>query len=535
MRKIDSKFFLCVLILLMSASACDDFIDINENPNAATSADVELVLPQAIVASAGVANQYNSYGGHFGGFIANAGGFSGFGNLLSYNLTPGDYNGLWVNVYQGPLQDLKYVIDKTDGIDEYSYFNAAAKIMTVLNYQRLVDTFGDVPYTQALRGSEGLTGPAYDDAKTIYLDLLVKLDQAIALIDNAKFPLSLKRATDPLFGSNTSTERSPGEQMLDWKRFANTLKLRILIRTGNSAGFANLPLTFDAKGSIPGGSAFLVDDAIVDPGYEKNRPNPAWATWGKTTTDVLANSSRIPTKFSFGFYNGKISDSGRGETIYANFPLTPTNQLGNEVDAPTIVPGAVTWASNETGLAGTGVLKGPAMGQPLMLMAESHFLRAEAELRGFIAGGLASATASFNAGITASFSYLYKDENESIVKPVAPLVASYISANSGNRLVDMAVATNLEQRLEAIITQKYIALNMINSDEAFNEFRRTGYPVTVPGGAANLDIASNKSTITSRLDRLPTRIMYPSSEQSFNASNYRTIDFTLDRIFWDPN
>jgi Susd and RagB outer membrane lipoprotein len=345
----------------------------------------------------------------------------------------------------------------------------------------------------------------------------------------------LKRATDPLFGSNTPTERAIEEQMLDWKRFANTLKLRILIRTGNAGGFSNLDLTFTKKDNTQT-SAFLVDDAIVDPGYEKNRPNPEWATWGKTTTDALSNSSRIPTKFSFGFYNGnKISDSGRGETIYVNFPLTPTNQLGNEVGNPTIVANTVTWASNETGLAGTGVLKGPAMGQPLMLMAEARFLKAEAELNGYIAGGLGAATTTYYEGITASFAYLYKDENESIVTPVAPLAASYISANAGNRLVEIEVASTPAQQLEAIITQKYIALNMINSDEAYNEFRRTGYPATIPGGAAAFDIASNKSTATSRPDRLPTRIMYPSTEQSFNAANYRAVDFLEELIFWDPN
>jgi hypothetical protein len=76
---------------------------------------------------------------------------------------------------------------------------------------------------------------------------------------------------------------------------------------------------------------------------------------------------------------------------------------------------------------------------------------------------------------------------------------------------------------------------MINSDEAFNEYRRTGFPATVPGGAPAFDIASNKSNVTSRPDRLPTRVMYPSTEQSFNAPNYRAIDYTSELIFWDPN
>lgn len=523
------KYFLGIFLMLLAVSSCEDSLDINENPNAPTAADVQLVLPQAIVASASIANQFNSYGGHFGGIIANAGGFSGFGNLLNYNLTPGDYNGLWVNTYQDPLQDLNYVIEKTEGDDKLAYYNAAAKIMTVVNYQRLVDAFGNIPYSEALRADEGIVAPKYDDAATIYQDLFAKLDEAIGIIDNAQFPLRLTEATDPLFGELDGADADV--HMAAWKKYANTLKLRILLRLSAksefnafvSQGFANLDVTL----------GFLDDDAIVDPGYELNRPNPAWATWGRTPADALANTSRIPTAFSFGFYNGdKISDPARGETIYVNFPLTPINQLGNEDGAPTIVAGEVTWASNEDGYEGLGVLKGPSMGQPLMLLAEARFLEAEAQLKGFIPGDY---TETYYEGITASFRYLYKDENEAVTEPVEPLVADYLTDNAGQRLVEIGSATTDAERLEAIITQKYIALNMINSDESWNEYRRTGYPVTQLGGAPELSMASNKSSVTSRPDRLPTRILYPSSEQSYNATNYVMVDHTSDLIFWDPN
>jgi hypothetical protein len=63
-------------------------------------------------------------------------------------------------------------------------------------------------------------------------------------------------------------------------------------------------------------------------------------------------------------------------------------------------------------------------------------------------------------------------------------------------------------------------------------------PVTlqlVAGGGPLTDIASNKSNVTSRADRLPTRVLYPSSEQSYNATNYVTINHNSDLIFWDPN
>lgn len=536
MKILSFKYYLSALLVVFAASSCEDQLDINENPNAATEADVQLVLPQAIVATAAISNQFNSYGAHFGGYMANAGGFSGFGNLLNYNLTPGDWNALWVNSYQDALQDLKYVMDNTDGVDELSYFNASAKIMTVVNYQRLVDAFGDIPYSEALRADEGIVSPAYDDAGTIYRDLFAKLSEAIATIDNANFPMRLTRASDPLFGSTGSTERPIEEQMADWKKYANTLKLRILIRLQDAAGFE--AFVTEGFANLDYSIGFLDTDAIVDPGYELNRPNPAWSSWGKTPALALSNSSRIPTEYAFAFYNGKLSDAGRGELIYVNYPTTPVNQLGNENAAPTIVAGQVTWAGNESGLTGLGVLKGAAMGQPLMLAAESYLLQAEAQLNGHY-GSADAVPAVFREAIEASFRYLYLDENETLQLPagasIESLVDDYISNNEGNYLADIVSAANADEMLEAIITQKYIALNMINSDEAWNEYRRTGFPSTNPGGDPSEDIASRRSSITSRPDRLPTRILYPSTEQSYNAANYRVVDHRSDRIFWDPN
>jgi hypothetical protein len=538
MKKTNIKLWAGALLMLFVTSSCEDNLDINENPNSAVSADVQLVLPQAITASANIANQFNSYGGHFGGFIANAGGFSGFGSLLNYNLQPGDYNGLWVNTYQDPLQDLKYVIDNTEGDASLAYYNAAAKIMSVVNFQRLVDAFGNIPYSEALRGSEGITAPKYDDAATIYQDLYATLDEAIATINaglasETVVPLRLTAATDPLFSEFATLDVST--HMDAWKRYANSLKLRMLIRLSGKTEFSS----FVTQGFATLDPNFITNDVIVDPGYDVNKPNPEWATWGKTTAGALANSSRIPTTFAFGFYNGqKITDRARGEMTFVNYPTTPTNQLGNEVGNPTIVTGLVTWASNQgasgssPSFIGTGVLKGPAMGQPLMLAAESRFLEAEAQLKGFLAGDY---VASFNAGITASFNYLLKTEAETTVAAPAGFVTTYKADNAGNRLVDITLATTDAQRLEAIITQKYIAMNMITSDEAFNEYRRTGYPVSQPGGAPAFDIASNKSTATARPDRLPTRILYPSSEQAYNSSNFLVVNPFGDLLFWDPN
>ncbi|MEZ0483225.1 SusD/RagB family nutrient-binding outer membrane lipoprotein [Fibrella aquatica] len=518
-------------LLVLVSSSCKDYLDINANPNAATAASAQLVLPQAIVGTAALTVSYNNYGAHFGGYIANAGGFSGFGNLLNYNIVPGDYNGLWVSTYDN-LQDYKYVIDQSAGVAGQSYFSAAAKIMTALQFQRLVDAYGNVPYTEALQGTANRT-PKYDDAATIYQDLVVKLDEAIAEINGATFPVALNSSSDPMFAGD----------MNRWKQFANTLKLRILIRMSGVSALA--PVVTARFAALDQTLGFLTADAIVNPGYTRqtNQQNPMWNSWGYTVAGALSNSSRLPTQFIFGFYKGqKLTDNGRGAVVFKNFASTtaptPVNQLGNETNAPTVITNYSTWYTGTFSSASSisnalGILKGPSMGQPIMLAAESHFLQAEARLKGYIAGDFA---ASFDQGITQSFTYLYKDVTNAVGagKNVAADVATYKTANPESYLVNIGLATTAAQRLEAIITQKYIALNMINSEEGWNEYRRTGYPVTNPVGNGYTNIASNKSNST-RPDRLPTRILYPSSEQSYNAANFKTVNQFADLIFWDPN
>jgi len=93
------------------------------------------------------------------------------------------------------------------------------------------------------------------------------------------------------------------------------------------------------------------------------------------------------------------------------------------------------------------------------------------------------------------------------------------------------VATTANKKLEAIITQKYIALNFIHSHEGWNEYRRTGYPIST-GSSAVTSFASIKSQST-RTDKLPTRLLYPVTESRYNPANVpKEITPFTSTIFW---
>jgi hypothetical protein len=166
--------------LIVLGSSCKKYLDINQNPNIATSGTPEVVLPQALVYTASNTSTFNNYGSQLVGYSVNAGGYGGFGASVTYNFSNATFAGLWTSTYD-LLEDFQYIINQTDTLPDYGYFNAAAKIMKALNYQILVDTYNDVPYTAALKGINNLT-PKYDKAEDIYQDLAKVLDTAIATI-----------------------------------------------------------------------------------------------------------------------------------------------------------------------------------------------------------------------------------------------------------------------------------------------------------------------------------------------------------------
>jgi hypothetical protein len=509
--------------MVLLSTSCKKYLDINDNPNQATSATPEAVMSAALVATANNLNGFNSYGSQLVGYAANAGGIGGFGSAVTYNFASTDQTARWSSTYDN-LEDYQTILNQTDTVPAYKYYNAMARIMRAHSFQLLVDTYNDVPYKDALKGLGNLT-PTYTDAKVIYKDLADELDKAIKDINDGPTTLGIKAigASDVFFKGNTTS----------WKQFANTLKLRILVRGNGKVTFSNK--TFDAAG-------FLTTDALINPGFtrDNNKQNPKWNTYAYSYTGTDGSKSWLPNQFVFAFYNGtKLTDPARGKAVYYQFPTTGTNRLGYENVSVVASPGGSNWypSTNRTGKSAgnaTGVLKGPEAGQPVITAAESYFLQAEAVVRGILTSGTAKDL--FEKGIKASFNYLYQLPTGAIATGLNPDTdaAAYIAANSTSPLVNFDLATSDPLKIEAIITQKYIALNMVNGDEAWNEYRRTHYPTidNTVGASGTATFASLQSNST-RPDRLPTRLLYPSSEGAYNPANVpKNISPFTSLIFW---
>ena len=356
MKKI---ILLFTIIVALGSSSCKKYLAVNSNPNSLTAASPNLVLPLAIVNTASLVSALNDYGGQTVGYAANAGGYGGFGASWTYDYPNSTGDGYWSSAYS-TLENFKVIINGTEGSDVNSYYNATAKIMSSYVYQMLVDEFNDVPYTEALKG-DTILKPKYDDAAGIYATLASTLDTAINEINNAQAPTALNAGTDPLFGGN----------MTSWKKFANTLKLRLIIRASGAAQFVNTSFSSDG---------FLTSDAIVNPGYTQStatsgsQVNPSWNTWVANYAGSREGNAWIPATYVFGYYDGtKLTDPARGAAIYNGFNSssspTPYNQLGVQPPNNTLTSpssgGAWYSGGGSTGTSwgnADGVMKGPEYG-----------------------------------------------------------------------------------------------------------------------------------------------------------------------------
>lgn len=519
MKKLTAIVFIGAMML---GTSCKKYLDINDNPNKATSATPELILPQALTTTASNLNSFNSYGAQLGGYSANAGGYGGFGTAISYNFSSSDFGGLWSAAYDN-LEDYQAIINQAaTQLPTYSYFYAAAKIMEAYNFELLVDAYNDIPFTNALQGANNLT-PSYTTGPAIYVGLANMLDTAISAITAGQNAtgVTLLGSSDVLFGGDVDL----------WKKFANTIKLRLIVRANGKATFTNT--TFDAAG-------FLTTDALINPGFtrDNNRQNPAWSTWAYSYTGSDANKAWIPSTFIMGFYDGhKLTDPMRGSAIYYQYPSTGTNQLGVESVNTTKCPSGSFWYSStnrdgKSAGSSIGILKGPDAGYPAMLAAESYFLQSEAVVRGILTSG--DAKTLFNSGIAASFNYLYQGPDGTVTGTPTADAATYQADNASSYLANFDLASGTSQQIEAIITQKYIALNYISSQEAWNDYRRTLYPsityAAVPDPHQTFASTVSEST---RPDKLPSRILYPSSEGAYNPANVpKGISPFTSLIFW---
>ncbi|MDW7694296.1 SusD/RagB family nutrient-binding outer membrane lipoprotein [Flammeovirgaceae bacterium SG7u.111] len=305
---------------------------------------------------------------------------------------------------------------------------AVARIMKAYEFQNITDTWGDVPYSEALQGRGDFT-PAYDTQKDIYTDLVKEVKEAVAQIEVGE-PI----AGDIIFEGD----------MAMWKKFGNALLMRMGLRMSEVDAAA-------AKAAIEAGMAGAIssndDNALFPYLADANNWNPIYDHFVERTdyaiSDIMVDVMKGLSDPRLDVY---ADPNDAGEIV--GMPYGVSDDIaGSITNASISFPGAAVRGAESKGL--------------IMTYAEVLFIKAEAAARGMIAG---DPKALYEEAIAASFDQWGVD-----------MPAGY--------LTQADVAYDAANPVESIINQKWIALYM-QGMEGWSDFRRTGYPELSPAPAA---------------------------------------------------
>lgn len=536
---------LAVAVIAAAGTGCrKGQFNINKNPNNPTDSTVayNVVLPAAMNATGSlVARQWGPIQ-NWMGYWARSGTYAPNVTEETYQITTGFGNGVWNNAYDNAY-DYAIIINKA-GQAGADFYEGIARIMKTIDFQTLVDVYGNVPYSEALKASGNPT-PKYDNGIDIYKDLFREIDKGMTLIKNAVVTSSNANrfiTTDDIMFQGNKTM---------WYKFGNTLKLRLLIHAYAVAGIdkAAEMAIINAQGS---GFLGAGENASVNPGYSGNdKPNPFYNQY-IINTDGSANANNVYYKaneWGIEYYKGDGDPRVTNTVVAGAGSRTYVAGSGGLVGVKYGLPPVTANAATVLAGIGPGVYKSATAPQPIITSAESFFLQAEARQRGIITSGSTAAALLDQAGIE-NFTYLG-------VPSPASSWAAYKTANAGYPDVDITAAplgTGAPAGgLFTILQQKWFAMNGISTLEIWTDWRRVPYTEVATkilttgaaapntnfvygdgGGYSNGPARSVSPQITTA-DNIPVRYLYPQTEYNYNTANVSgqgTIT-RYSRVFWD--
>jgi len=497
-----NNILLLILAITLILSSCkDSFFDINTNPNDPTNSLVkpEYLLPMVLKQTATRMGTQYSWAASWSGYYGRGSDYGPSLPLENYNITPTFQQGQWANSttsWYDVLNDAELMAKKGTEANQ-PFFEAISKVIKSIGFMYLVDMYNNVPYTDALKGSESIA-PKYDKGEDIYKDLLIQLEEARQIFKTNPELSEEIMASDVLFGGD----------MTQWRKLANTQSLKLLI---HQSEFSKNPSAEIAK-IIADGSGFIEqgNSATLTLRFSNNvdQVNPVYNNYVADQSGILTDGFNRVSKYLLNKYMSNNDIRYQYLFLPAQNPKDPNVRwVGKDLGASNVQGNS---SSNESIVVGTGILSDGT--EPLWFFTsmESLFLQAEATQRGWLSG---DAKVIYENAVKESFKWLEI--------PSAETEANKILSTSANW-------DNASNKIELIINQKYLALPSINNFEAYVDYRRLGFPKDVP--------LSKNPNIGNR--KIPLRLLYPQNEYSFNNENVMAqgdINAQTSKIFWDIN
>jgi hypothetical protein len=474
--KYKSRILAAVIgLTVIAAPGCkkiDEFGDLNQNPGRTTEPITSALLTNVLAGIGGTAANTR------GGLYAQQFSETQYTETSLYAEPKVDFDG----TYSGPLNDLQNIINynsdpataaKAAANGSNKNQIAVARILKAYYFWILTDQYGDIPYSEALKG-EGNT--KFDTQQSIYTDLFKELKEAVAQFDGGLAPRG-----DIMYAGNIDK----------WKKFANSLRLLMALRIQKADA---------AKGAAEANEAVTAgvftsnaDNAVIDyPGGTYNNP---WFTLYDGRRDFAM--SKVIDDYLTSINDPRITVFGSSDV---GFPYGLTRDQAVAFDNSS----GDTWARILAPQFRT-------QGAPITIVNYATVLLAQAEARqrGWITTG-PSAQALYEAGIRAS----WEEWGLSTTGLAAYLAQPSIAYTGGNEI-------------QKIATQRWLALYP-NGLQAWFEWRRTGFPVLTP-----TPNATNTSKQIPRRYVYGTRTYSLNKANTDEAAARMGGDTQDTRVWWD--
>ncbi len=465
----------------LATTGCSNWLDVNQNPNYPAEVPMEQLLPGIEVGTGyyGMAWDNLFYCGVYNQYFAQAQGASQFKSTERFENE--DFAYTYRNYLTSVLSEAQRL---KSGVSENSPYAMIAELISVFCWQNIVDTWGGVPYTEALNPT--IFEPAFDKPEDIYADLIKRVDGVISNISAGFYEGAINGTYDFVFGGNLD----------NWSRFANSLKLKLAHRLSNTDAYNNEQLLQFVESSSFLETSAMIKQSAWSSKAGKMYPADEYANGGYFTKNVNASRSIV----------AYMEGDPRLEAVFTKVDGAVLGRLQGSYDTE--------GKYSQVNLA--GIVKNI----PLISVWEVDFDIAEVYL---ISGKMDKAKEYYEKAVAASFAYWNLSGQETIVTD------GYAKWQD-----------NKEEDFKNICLQRWASFLFTQHAEAFFEINRTGYPaVSGITEASALDDNFPKGMLIQPVcgtvvgNRRPQSLLIPAAYVQGLNSNAPTRQSDITRkIFW---
>ncbi len=522
-----NKFILVSIVFSLFVSSCDNLEEFNVNDRNIT--DEQLLADFQSIGSNyrpifeniyrydpawKYQLQQNLNADVYSGYMTNPRPFRSGANNTTYNLVGGWNDFIWTIPYSNIMNNVNTINELTLDNDDFKALNAVNKVLKVEAMHRVTDVFGPIVYSNF---GDFENAGIYDSQEDVYTTFFSELDATVDLLYNVDDKAF--QPFDMVYGNQADYNYKP------WAKFANSLRLRLAIRISN---------VDPEKARIEGEKALASSAGLLESNADNfvihsDKVHPLSVidnSWG----DIRMNASMESILKGYG--------DSRMEKFFDQSGDYPGDYKGIRNGLP-LQAGYADELEQKAAYVNFSALNGAVKDEVvLMTAAEVYFLKAEAALRGWAGAG--DMQSNYELGITTSFdqhgaggaSAYINDNTSTAIDYVDPVNDANSIVAASNITIAWDDAADNETKLERIITQKWIAMYP-EGEEAWSEYRRTGYPKLFP-------VVSNQSGGTIDTNIQIRRIPFAISELSSNASGVAGAVSKLGgadnggtRLWWD--